>query len=274
MVRSEGGVDSCLRIREANGLMQDRIAVFTSLKPMEGRAKAIQERSLANWQDVFRGAAFVEFEGPLVPFAEMVEQVEQDSDADVLIYANADVLFDRKQVWTLCSPFYTQMPEILCGEFLLTGQRIDVLEDGSRRLHRPSGMDYFVFRRGMFHDLQRVVMGRAYCDNALLAYCLRRGVPVVDASFALRVEHQFHDYGHMAGGRKAVWEGDEAMANKLNNALRDFGPNVLDATHTLLPDGRIIPNIRKRPRCWALWNFLTRGGKWWKNPKWPGVEGI
>ncbi len=68
--------------------------------------------------------------------------------------------------------------------------------------------------------------------------------------------------------------GDDAMANKRNNGLRDFGPNVLDATHTLLPDGRIVPNIRKRPQCWGIWNLLTRGGKYWKNPKWDGVGGI
>ena len=254
--------------------MQEEFAIFTSLKPAEGRAKSIQERSLANWQDVFRGAAFIEFEGPLVPFAEMVKKVEHDSDAGILMYANADILFSKTQVNEMAKSWNELFMPPLAGEFLLTGQRVDILEDGLRRLHRPSGMDYFIFRRGMFRDLPRVVMGRAYCDNALLAYCLRRGMPVVDASFALRVEHQFHDYGHIAGGRKAVWEGDDAVANKRNNALRNFGPNVLDATHTLLPDGRIVPNIRKRPRCWGLWNFLTRGGKWWKNPKWSGVKEI
>ena len=126
----------------------------------------------------------------------------------------------------------------------------------------------------MFKDLSKVTMGRAYCDNALVAYCLRRNIPVIDASFALRVEHQFHDYGHIAGGRSSVGHGEEAMSNKRDNGLRDFGPNVLDATHTLLPDGRIVPNIRKRPACWGVWNLLTRGGKYWKNPKWQGVAGI
>lgn len=242
------------------------MAIFTSLKPMEGRAKAIQERSLANWADVFCGADVVEFEGPLVPFAEMVAAVEQDSDADILMYANADLLFPNLD-------FRSDLKSHL-DAFLLIGQRIDILEDGSKRLHRPSGMDYFIFRRGMFRDLPRVFMGRAYCDNALVAYCLRRDIPVVDASFALRVEHQFHDYGHVAGGRSSVWCGEEAMVNKRDNGLKDFGPNVLDATHTLLPDGRIVPNVRKRPKCWGVWNLLTRGGKYWKNPMWDGVKPI
>ena len=71
-----------------------------------------------------------------------------------------------------------------------------------------------------------------------------------------------------------MWHGEEAMANKHDNGLKDLGPNVLDATHTLLPDGRIVPNIRKRPGCWRLWHLLTRGGKYWKNPKWDGVASI
>ena len=156
----------------------------------------------------------------------------------------------------------------------MTGQRIDILADETKRLHCPSGMDYFVFRRGMFRHLPKVLMGRAYCDSALVAYCLRMGIPVIDASFALRVEHQFHDYGHVKGGRTTVWQGDDAKANKRDNDLQDFGPHVLDATHTLLPDGRVVDNIRKRPMCWRLWHLVTRGGKWWKNPRWDGVRGI
>ena len=223
---------------------------------------------------MFRGADIVEFEGPLVPFKRMVEDVEKDSESEILVYANADVLFDKSQMLQLERALGEQLPPILCGEFLLTGQRIDIAEDGTKRLHRPSGMDYFIFKRGMFYDLPKVIMGRAYCDSALVAYCLRRNIPVIDASYTLRVEHQFHDYGHIVGGRSSVWKGDEAIENKKLNDLRDLGPNVLDATHTLLPDGRFVPNIRKRPQCWALWNFLTRGGKWWKNPKWDGVAGI
>lgn len=250
------------------------LAIFTALKPAEGRAGEIQKRSEENWRDVFWGSDIVEFEGPLVPFREMVAAVEHDSDAELLMYANADVLFDKFQVSGLWRCLTERHPAELDGEFLLTGQRVDILEDGSKRLHRSSGMDYFVFRRGMFQDVPKVTMGRAYCDSALVAYCLRKGIPVVDGSFALRVEHQFHDYGHVAGGRSSVWNGDAARENKMVNGLRDFGPNVLDATHTLLPDGRIVPNVRKRPQCWKLWNFLTRGGKWWKNPKWDGVAGI
>ena len=248
--------------------------IFTALKPFEDRAGEIQHRSLENWRSVFWGADIVEFDGPLVPFKEMVADIEHDTEADFLMYANADILFDKAQIRALWRKWADNIPDILVGDFLLTGQRIDILEDGSKRLHRPSGMDYFVFRRGMFHDLPKVYMGRGYCDSALVAYCLRRGISVIDASFALRVEHQFHNYGHIVGGQDVAYQGAEALENKRNNCLVDFGPNSLDATHTLLPDGRVVPNVRKRPSCWRLWHLLTRGGKYWKNPKWEGVIGI
>lgn len=254
--------------------MLGEIAIFALLKSCKGRVCEIQARSLDNWRDVFWGADIIEFEGPLVPFRGMVAAVEQDSGAEWMMYANADILFNKSQVEKLCRSLIEQHPVELEGDFLLTGQRIDILEDGSKRLHRPSGMDYFIFRRGMFKDLPIVFMGRGYCDSALVAYCLRHGTPVIDASFALRVEHQFHDYGHIVGGQNVAYQGAEALENKHNNCLEDFGPNCLDATHTLLSDGSVVPNVRKRPGCWRLWHLLTRGGKYWKNPKWDGVEGI
>lgn len=251
------------------------MVIFTSFKPSTGAAAEIQRRALDNWRLCFPDSRIITFEGSLVPFREMVEKVERETDADILMYVNGDVLFEEGNVLTQ-SHCIAEAAGILSfgNDFLLTGQRIDILADGTKRLHRPSGMDYFVFRRGMFRDLPRVLMGRAYCDSALVAYCLRKWISVIDASFALRVEHQFHDYGHVKGGRTTVWQGDDAKANKRDNNLQDFGPHVLDATHTLLPDGRVVGNIRKRPRCWKLWHLVTRGGKWWKNPRWDGVRGI
>ena len=248
-------------------MVEKMLVIFTALKESSGSTYDIQSRALDNWHEFFPDVKIVKFEGPLIPFSEMVDKVEHVSNADILLYANGDLLFAPN---TFCKINGINWP----SEALVTGQRIDICKDGMKRLHRPSGMDYFIFRRGMFGDLPRVLMGRAYCDSALVAYCLRKGIPVIDASFALRVEHQFHEYGHVAGGRNQVYKGSEAMANKLNNGLRDLGPNVLDATYTLLPCGSIVPNIRRRPACWGLWNLLTRGGKYWKNPKWDGVAPI
>ena len=100
------------------------LAIFTPVKYCKGRANEIQARSLDNWRDVFWGADIIEFEGPLVPFREMVADVEHDSDAELLMYANADILFDKQQVESLCRRLIEQHPAELQVDFLLTGQRI------------------------------------------------------------------------------------------------------------------------------------------------------
>lgn len=282
-----------------------KLVLFTSFKPFVGNAAILQACSLANWRTILPMAQIVNFETEsanaedypalvntiqlheegLVPsFGAMVKGLVDHVDADLFLYANGDILFDKTILTALRSvPPHT---------FLLTGQRIDRDEQGERRLHRPSGMDYFLFRRGMFANLPSVTMGRAYCDSALVADCLRYRIPVIDASFAVRVEHQYHDYGHIEGGRESVWEGADARQNLKDNDLRPFAPHCIDATQTLLPDGRIVPTIRPShlrrlevffyyrhgwrwcPPFNALWNLMTRGGRYGRNPQWEGVRGF
>lgn len=274
------------------------LAVFTSFKPFTGAAADIQRRSLANWCTVFPDAEIVNFEtaadelmppdlrtvvidegkGKVPLFGSMVRWMEANTGADLFLYANGDILFPLD-----LGVRFASLPD---GSFLLTGQRVDIGADGIKKLHGPSGMDYFIFRRGMFNDLPDVVMGRAYCDSALVAHCLRKRISVIDGSFAIRVEHQFHDYGHVKGGKESVWTGDAAQQNLKINRLRGFAPHCIDATEMLLEDGRIASNVRasllrrvetefyyRRGWRWcppfnAWWNLLTRGGKMCKNPKW------
>lgn len=262
-----------------------KLTIFTSLKFADGQADLIQQKALENWRHVFPGAKIVTYVGALIPFGEMLREVEKESDAEKIMYANGDILFADG-----ANDVIRSIPT--AQDFLLTGQRIDILQSGIKRLHWPSGMDYFVFRRGMFKDMPKVWMGRSYCDSAIVTYCLRNKICVIDASFALRVEHQFHDYGHVAGGRNQVWQGHEAMENRHGSALRDFAPHCIDATKTLLKDGSIVPNIRSSvlrklelslyyrcgfklcPHFNMFWNILTRGGKYAKNPRWDGVLDI
>ena len=279
------------------------LVIFTSFKPFVGDAAILQGRSLANWRLILPMAQIVNFEtksaivedypatintvqldeqGRVPSFGAMVKSLIDHTDADLFLYVNGDILFDKTILTALRSvPPY---------DFLLTGQRIDRNEQGERCLHRPSGMDYFLFRRGMFANLPSVTMGRAYCDSALVADCLRRSIPVIDASFAVRVEHQYHYYGHIEGGRESVWNGADARQNLKDNGLRPFAPHCIDATQTLLSDGRIVPTIRPSllrrleislyyrhgwrwcPPFNALWNLVTRGGRYGKNPHWEGVK--
>lgn len=251
------------------------MTILTALKPFVGRVAEVQACALANWKLRFPDAEIVDVQGEAGPpdFADIVRRAA-DGAGDVLVYANADILFPP------AAADVARWCEAQADDFLVVGRRTDELEGGQREPHRPSGMDYFFFRKGMFSDLPETRMGRAYCDSALLAHCLRCGIRVVDASDVLDVVHQFHVYGHVAGGRDEVFAGADAMANKRNNRLRDFGPHLADVGERFVWKGGSLAVVRK-PVCplrrlglWGLWNRLFRGGLgFWGIHRYGGANG-
>lgn len=257
--------------------------VLTSFKPFRDRVGLIQMRAIENWKKTFPGARIVDFQhetrtpvegverlvvegvvGHPPTFNAIADWTAQNCRGEVCLYLNADILFEKFEGSEKFEEFEKHLPE---GNFLGIGQRIDALSEGGLRLHRPSGMDYFFFRAGMFADLPQTIVGRAYYDCALVAWCLRRDVKVVDLTTVVSVIHQWHNYLHVPCGRREVFEGPEAQANKANNELEDFGPHIADAPYAMTTDGKIIPNPKRswlrQHGYWKLWNILTRGGKSW-----------
>ena len=260
--------------------MVEEMIVLTSFKPFRDRVGFIQMRAIENWKKTFPGARIVDFQHEVRTPVEGVERlvvegevghpptfnaiadwVAQNCRGEICLYLNADILFEGCERCERCERF---LPD---WDFLGVGQRIDTLPEGGHLLHRPSGMDYFFFRAGMFADLPQTVVGRAYYDCALVAWCLRRGVKVVDLTAVVTALHQWHDYSHVSSGRKEVFEGAEAKANKANNELVDFGPHIADAPYAMMTDGKLVPNPKRswlrQHGYWKLWNLLTRGGKNW-----------
>lgn len=259
-----------------------KLKFYTSLKSGEARIKEIQEKALGSWNAL--GADVECLEGPV----DFIDVARRAADClgthQIVAWVNADIVFPDFQINRLFE-YFKEIKEVL-----IIGQRTDCLPSGERHLHRPSGMDYFFFKPGMFKDLPRTIMGRGYCDSALVAYCLRRGIPVVDATAAIGAFHQWHDYGHCRGGKVSVMSGEEAQSNKRENGLGDWPPNIADADWMLgcmehvdglsmhdesgrdcISEGAysswtIVKNKRKaklRSKMPQLWNILTRGGLYW-----------
>ena len=256
------------------------LAVFTSFKPFTGAAADIQMRSLENWRAVFPDTEIVNFEtatdeslpsdlrtvivdegkGKVPLFGSMVRWMEANTEANLFLYANGDILFPEN-----LKTYLTLLPET---PFLLTGQRVDIMKDQSQKLHGPAGMDYFFFARNVFSELPDVVMGRGYCDSALVAHCLRQEISVINATEAIVVLHQWHDYTHAKGGKLSVYEGIAALENMRNNGLRHFAPHVCDSTHKIkVIDGtwRVLSQKRSILRKLEWWGFYQKRWKWWPN---------
>jgi len=256
-----------------------KITFLSSPKKFEGPADGIQSRSIANWQLVAPtsrvllygshptdrdtilslGAALggvIETSQSGIPlFGPIVRDAAKVCEADIQIYLNCDILLPKHFVSVIEHCFMT------FRSCLVIGQRIDLSENvtlsaspedwehsapqlvaaGQAELHGPGGSDYFAFSRGSLDQVPQIIIGRGSYDNAIIAYCLREGIPVIDASISTLVFHQFHDYGHVRGGRGAVFSGADALENR-SVVGSIFLPSLQDATHLLLPNGRMVRN--------------------------------
>jgi len=186
---------------------------------------------------------------------------------DVQCYINCDILMTEdviKAVKLIVSPSY-----------LVVGQRIDLAqgveidvttdnwkndlqrltEDGNASLHAPTGMDYFIFNRGVWAGLLSLVIGRGGYDNALLAFCLKKRIPIIDATNSITALHQFHDYRHVSGEVEEVMHGKEARANMRIHGVLHSAPIVTDADYQIDDRKRLSRNSR-RDRLRALELYL------------------
>ena len=114
------------------------------------------------------------------------------------------------------------------------------------RLHEPTGMDCFIFPKGMFQNLPSFGIGSADWDSWLVYWTRRRGIPVVDATGVITIIHQNHDYSHYALGVNGVHGGPEYERNlKLaGSAFRMF--TLEDADWVLDADGPRRPALNRR----------------------------
>jgi hypothetical protein len=136
-----------------------------------------------------------------------------ESRHSFLCYTNTDILLFQDLIDAV------QKISSRFNDFLILGQRWDLDlerelafgEDWQRKLmedvqsrgrrHPPMGSDYFIFRKELFQDIPAFALGRAGWDNWMIYAGRRAGGPVIDASEAITVVHQNHDYHHLPGGQ-------------------------------------------------------------------------
>ena len=258
------------------------ITFLSSAKPFIGLDKENQIRAIRSWKSCAEGAEVIlygdtegqdlvakelsvkvhrnveasEFGTPL--FDSIVTHAENVSTHDFFVYLNCDVIMNAS------------LARVIFGlkfrSYLLVGQRIDLgaevkdlvdvkyLDEnikelaakGMAKLHWARGSDYFAFSRGTWDPAPSVTIGRAGYDNVLIWDCLKRKIPVIDCTLALRVYHQFHGYGHVAGGKDEVYSGEEARRN-----TRLLPPNFrgyLESASHRFSKGEIVGNFaRNKP---------------------------
>ena len=208
----------------------------------EGMAETAADLGIRHIPQVERNA----YGTPLI--RSIFDLARQHGSGDMMAYVNADILL---------------LPDFVAAakqtaeqflRFLIVGQRWDVdvrqpldfendwagrlrqmaLNEG--RLHPPGGSDYFIFPRACFDDVPPMAVGRAGWDNWMIYAARAAGLPVIDASQAVMILHQNHDYSHLPGGQPhyRLPETDENV--RLGGGkLTIF--KLADATHRLTSEG-------------------------------------
>ena len=211
---------------------------------------------------------------PLI--SDLFEQAEKLGQGAIVSYVNSDIiLFDdfAQALWRVAA--WSQ-------HFLMVGRRTDLdikqavdfrgdwatqlrasaLREGKLQIARS--IDYFAFARGLYASIPGLAIGRFWWDNWLLWKARSLGASVVDATGAVLVVHQNHDYSHTTYGpsKEEMMASEECILNarltcEQNPADYDEGffwryaYTIDDATHRLTPRG-----IQPSPR--RLWKQFKR----------------
>ncbi len=244
------------------GLIQrNAIQSWTQLRPVcevilfgdeEGTADVAAEYKLSHVPMVARNS----FGAPLV--SDLFARAQRLAACPHLCYVNADILLLDDFIpgaQAVASELY---------RFLLVGRRWDLdvrepmefalgWENTLRKkvatsgvLHPHTGIDYFVFPRGIWDSIPPFAIGRPAYDGWLICSARSRKIPVVDATERVTVVHQNHDYSLHR------WKGPEVERNlKLAGGYR-HAFTLRDATHQLTPHG-----LKARQFPYDLWRCLV-----------------
>ena len=182
------------------------------------------------------------------PLVSSVFSIAQDiANHQLMCYVNTDII--------LMSDFLPAVQRIHKWPFLMIGHRRDIelnepvnFDDAQWESwlrarvveyskFRPHGLDYFLFPRGLYEGIPPFAIGRTGWDNWLVYWARSLKVPVIDATKAITVVHQNHDYSHHPQGKAGVWKGPEKKRNIELMGGSKYSFDVKHATFLLTPKG-------------------------------------
>lgn len=223
------------------------ITIFATTKPFEGEIGLIQRNAILSWKEIIPeceiilfgdekgtkemaeeiGAVYIsdveknELGTPLV--SDIFEKAQKIAKNDIMVYINSDIV--------LTSDFLKAIKSINFSKYLIVGRRWDldvkekiVFEDLDWEeklkarvkkegvLHGPSGIDYFIFPKGLWKKIPPFLIGRTVWDDWLLYDAWISGAKLIDATELVMIVHQNHKYANFKG-QAEVWKGDEAKNN-------------------------------------------------------------
>lgn len=211
-------------------IQRNAIKSWTMLKPRpeiilfgdeEGIAEIAKELDLIHFPDIEKN----EFGTPLVN--SIFEKAQEIAKNNILVYINADIILMDDFMITL-----NRLPDNIIS-FLIIGRRWDLAvweeinfsnpqwsehlkNDATKKglLHQSTGIDYFIFNKGLYKSIPPFAIGRPAWDNWLIWYSAVQGASIIDATKSITAIHQDHSYLHVDGGIKGMYSGTESKNNR------------------------------------------------------------
>ena len=281
------------------------LTIFALPKPFKGIYKVIQRNAIFSWtllkpeveiilfedeegttKEISRkfNTAYVpnveknEFGTPLISY--LFEKAHSLAKNDILCYVNCDII--------LMSDFIEVIEKIKEEKnFLMVGQRVDLdvkeeinfedpnWEKGLRKkaqkqgnLHPSTGIDYFVFRKGLWDKIPSFAVGKLVWDEWLLWKAWKDGAKIIDATKVITAIHQNHPYLTKNGKKFDPLRTEEAKTNLGLAGGYGHCLTIKDATHILTDKGlKKAPGmgiIRKLELLPYLGVFVRQRKKLWK----------
>lgn len=257
------------------------LTLFSVPKPFRGHINIIQRNAIQSWLKLSPKCEVILFgddEGVVKTAEEFgilhIPEIEKNefgtpllnsafnltqklAKNEILVYINADNI--------LMSDFISAIKKIKKPLFLMSGRRWDsdvkeeinfdnsewekeILKEVKKggKLHPPSGMDYCIFTRSLHLNFPPFAVGRPGWDNWLIYHIRSLKIPVIDATEAITVVHQTHDYFHSIYGEKDRVGGPESKKSlKLAGGFSNM-MTLRDADWVLTPEGLKRPSFPGR----------------------------
>lgn len=249
------------------------IIFFSIPKAFSGRFETIQNNAIQSWRKSGSAAQIIlfgddggiaeaarrfsafhvpdvrknEFGTPLID--DVFEKAERIAGAGLLCYINTDILVRQD-----LRPIAGRIP---FEHYLAVGRRSDMdfeealdferpdwqetlakKAEGRTKLHSFTGIDYFLFTRGLYRQIPPFAVGRTAWDNWLIFEARRNRVPVIDLTETFRILHQNHDYPEGLK-QKGRWKGKEAEKNLELAGDLDFCFSIRDADWEMRGEGPV-----------------------------------
>lgn len=156
---------------------------------------------------------------------------------DLLCEISADIVMSGELNLWLEEIYEVEKPFVI-------GQRWDIQPGAAPEtaiLHPPSGIDYFIYRRGTLGDIPSFAVGRTVYDNWLVWAAVEKwGLTVIDATKAITAIHVNHGYPLWKNGKADMLASDEKKENnRLAYATGMTRPYGVNDAPWILKQGRI-----------------------------------